>query len=62
MFVAGIHATDINLLPFNGYIVGFEDGLDRFRDFGTNTIACWTEEGISWFDFTEGRGATSKVI
>ena len=38
VFVACIDAGDIDLLPFNGNVVGFEYGLDSFSDFSSNTI------------------------
>lgn len=49
MLAAVLHAGDINLLPFDGYIVGLEDSLDRFRDFGTDSVT-WDDISVlcSW--------------
>lgn len=38
MLVASVHASDVDLLPFNGNIVGLEDLLDALGDLGTDTV------------------------
>lgn len=38
MFVSTLDSRDVDLFPLNWDIVGFEDGLNRLSDFGTNTI------------------------
>ena len=38
MFVPSLDTSNIDLLPFDGYVVRFEDSLYRLGDFGTNTI------------------------
>ena len=40
VLVAGSYTRNVDLLPFHGDIVGFEDGLDGFGYFGTDTITC----------------------
>lgn len=39
MFVSRLNTSDVDLFPLNGHIVGFEDGLDRFRHFSTNAVS-----------------------
>jgi len=43
VLVARVHARDIYLFPFYWYVVGFENGLDGFGDFSTNTVT-WRRE------------------
>ena len=38
VLVACVDAGDIDLLPFNGDIVGFEYRLDSFSDFSSNAV------------------------
>lgn len=38
VLVSSVDTANINLLPLNRHIVGFEDSFDGFRDFSTNTI------------------------
>jgi hypothetical protein len=40
MLVSGLYTRYIDLFPLHRHIVGFKDGLDRFRHFGTNTVTC----------------------
>lgn len=40
VFVAVFDTRDVDLLPLDGDVVSFEDGLDGFGDFGTNTVTC----------------------
>lgn len=51
MLVAALDAGDIDLLPFDGYVVGLEDFTDNFRDFRANTITLkqldsWVARGV----------------
>ena len=39
MLVTGINTGDVDLFPFYGYVVGFEDGLDGLGNLGTDTVA-----------------------
>ena len=39
VFVAGFHAADVDLFPFDGDVVGFEDLADRVGDLGADAIA-----------------------
>jgi hypothetical protein len=38
VLVAGVDTGNIDLLPLDGDVVGLEDGLDRFGDFGTDSV------------------------
>ena len=38
VLVTGVNTANIDLLPLNGNVVGLEDGLDRLRNLGTDTV------------------------
>jgi hypothetical protein len=38
VLVAGVDARNINLFPFNWYIVSFEDSLDSFGNLSSDTV------------------------
>ena len=38
VLAASVYTGHIHLLPFHGYIVGFEDGLHGFGNFSTNAV------------------------
>ena len=38
VLVACVHTSDVDLLPLNGHIVGFEDSLYRFSNLSTDTV------------------------
>lgn len=40
VLVASFHARHIDLFPLDGHVIGLEDGLDRLRNFRTNTVTC----------------------
>ena len=46
MFVARFHACDIDLFPFDRHVVGFENGLHRFRNLGADTVTCGNALGF----------------
>jgi hypothetical protein len=41
VLVASLYSRDIDLFPVYWDVVGLEDGLDRFRNFSTDTITCF---------------------
>lgn len=57
MLVSGVNAANIHLLPFNGNIIGFENGLNGFSNFGTDSVALGEEiEGLVEILIYKGNG------
>lgn len=42
MLISRFNASDVDLLPFDGDIVGLEDGLDRLGDLSANAVTYQT--------------------
>ena len=40
MLVTSVNTRDIDLFPFDGYIVRFKNCLDSFGDLGSDTVTC----------------------
>jgi hypothetical protein len=40
VFVAGVHAGDIDLFPLDGHVVRFEHCFDGFGYFGADSVTC----------------------
>lgn len=44
--IAGLYSRYVDLLPFNGNVVGLEDLTDRLGDFGTDTVTWGLVNGL----------------
>jgi len=40
MLISGLDTSNVDLLPLDGHIVGFEDRFDRLGNLCANPVAC----------------------
>lgn len=40
MLISGLNTSNVDLLPLNGNVVGFENGFDRLGNLSANAVTC----------------------